>query len=539
MCPENAHLDNRPKIRKIVATNSEGHFMGFKQRISGVLMPISSLPGSPLCGDLGNGARRFVDFLHRAGQKAWQVLPVNPIDDCSSPYASISTFAGEPLYIDLEDLVQSGLLQPDDIAGLPQGPRSQSAFRAARDVKMPRLHKAFETYRRTRGTKYHDAFDRFVDESPWVGPHAAFCALSGKYGTFDWTKWTDEDVENANQDALKRVFSDPHLETEAAFHAFLQVLFEVQWNELHDYCRQHGIQLIGDVPIYVSKNSVDTWSNRHLFQLDDAGHMLRVAGVPADSFNPDGQRWNAPLFDWDVHKAEDYTWWLHRIGRSLHRFDAVRLDHFIGFYNYFSMTPQPDPNDPGVWLPGPADDFFEAMLRQFPDASLIAEDLGVMNPGVHALRDKFNFPGINVFQFMFDFRRNTDATLEWRENSLVCTGTHDTDTLSAWFDEVLADRKKPEPFWDIAFLLEMIKQCLPPDCPVNRETVLWGIIRKVMSSLGTVAIFPMQDLLGLPTSARINFPGYADGNWIWRLDESFLTDELAKRLRQWTAEFGR
>jgi len=539
MRPENAHLDNRPKIRKIVATNSEGHFMGFKQRISGVLMPISSLPGSPLCGDLGNGARRFVDFLHRAGQKAWQVLPVNPIDDCSSPYASISTFAGEPLYIDLEDLVQSGLLQPDDIAGLPQGPRSQSAFRAARDVKMPRLHKAFETYRRTRGTKYHDAFDRFVDESPWVGPHAAFCALSEKYGTFDWTKWTDEDVKNAYQNALKRVFSDPHLETEAAFHAFLQVLFEVQWNELHDYCRQHGIQLIGDVPIYVSKNSVDTWSNRHLFQLDDAGHMLRVAGVPADSFNPDGQRWNAPLFDWDVHKAEGYTWWLHRIGRSLHRFDAVRLDHFIGFYNYFSMTPQPDPNDPGVWLPGPADDFFEAMLRQFPDASLIAEDLGVMNPGVHALRDKFDFPGINVFQFMFDFRRNTDATLEWRENSLVCTGTHDTDTLSAWFDEVLADRKKPEPFWDIAFLLEMIKQCLPPDCPVNRETVLWGIIRKVMSSLGTVAIFPMQDLLGLPTSARMNFPGHADGNWIWRLDESFLTDELAKRLRQWTAEFGR
>jgi 4-alpha-glucanotransferase len=378
-----------------------------------------------------------------------------------------------------------------------------------------------------------------VEESPWVGPHAAFCALSEHYGTVDWTKWTDDGVKNADPEALKLAFADPHLATEATFHTFLQVLFEVQWNELHAYCRQHGIQLIGDVPIYVSKNSVETWSHRQLFQLDSAGDMLRVAGVPADSFNPDGQRWNAPLFNWEVHKAEEYSWWLHRIGNAFHRFDAVRLDHFIGFYNYFSMPPQPDANDPGEWLPGPADDFFAAILRQFPDASLIAEDLGVMNPGVHQLRDKFEFPGINVFQFVFDFRRNTDATAEWRENSLVCTGTHDTDTLSAWFDEVLADRKKPEPFWDTAFLLEMITQSIPPHCPVNRETVLWGIIRKVMSSQGNVAIFPMQDILGLPTSARMNFPGHADGNWVWRLDETLLTDELTERLRQWTVEFGR
>ena len=513
--------------------------MGFKERISGVLMPVSSLPSSPLCGDLGSSARRFVDFLHRAGQKAWQMLPVNPIDECASPYASISTFASEPIYIDLEDLVHSGLLQPSDIAGIPQGPQTQSAFRAARDVKMRRFRKAFETFRQTCGTKYHNAFNRFIDATPWVGPHAAFCALSEKYKTVDWTKWTDEDIKNADQDALKRALADPQLETIVAFHAFLQVVFDVQWNELHDYCRQRDVALIGDIPIYVSKNSVDTWSNRTLFQLDSAGHMTRVAGVPADSFNPDGQRWNAPLFDWDAHKADGYTWWLYRIACSLHRFDAVRLDHFIGFYNYFSMPPQPDKTDPGEWLPGPADDFFEAVLQKFPDAQLIAEDLGVMNPGVHQLRDKFDFPGINVFQFQFDFRRNTDPTAEWKENSLVCTGTHDTDTLAAWFDEVLASRKKPEPFWDTAFLLEMSKGFIPPGCPVNRETILWGFIRKVISSPGNVAIFPLQDLLGLPSSARMNFPGHADGNWVWRLDESLLTDELAERLKQWTAEFGR
>ena len=513
--------------------------MGFKERISGVLMPISALPGNPLCGDLGSGAHRFVAFLNRAGQKAWQMLPVNPIDDCFSPYASISTFAGDPIYIDLEDLVQVGLLQQGDLACIPQGPKSRSAFHVVRDVKMQLLHKAFGNFQQTRGTKYHDAFDRFVDEAPWVGPHAAFCALSEKYGSDDWTTWTDEGVRHADQDALKRALADPDLATSVSFHTFLQVLFDVQWNELHDYCRHDGIALIGDIPIYVSKHSVDTWANRHLFQLDADGHMSRVAGVPADSFNPDGQRWNAPLFDWEVHKADGYSWWLHRIGNVLRRFDMLRLDHFIGFYNYFSMSLQPDENDPGFWVPGPAEDFFETVLKQFPDASLIAEDLGVMNPGVHQLRDKFDFPGINVFQFQFDFRRNTDATAEWKTNSLVCTGTHDTNTIAAWFDEVLADRNKPEPFWDFAFLFGMIKQFIPPGCPVNRETALWGIIRKVMSSPGNVSMFPMQDLLELPSSARMNFPGHADGNWVWRIEESQLTDELADRLKQWTAEFGR
>ena len=513
--------------------------MGFKQRISGVLMPISSLPGSPLCGNLGNGAKRFADFLHRAGQKAWQVLPVNPIDECFSPYASISTFAGDPIYIDIEDLVHTHLLSSDVLAKIPQGPRLQSAFHAVRDVKMALFYEAFENFRRTRGTKYHEAFDRFVDETPWVGPHAAFCTLSKKYGSEDWTTWTDEGVRHADQDALKRAFADPKLATSVSFHTFLQVVFDVQWNELRDYCQQLGINLIGDLPIYVSKNSVDTWANRHLFQLDPTGHMTRIAGVPADAFNPDGQRWNAPLYDWEKHKADGYSWWLHRIGNGLRRFGMLRLDHFIGFYNYFSMPLEHDDNDTGSWMPGPADDLFGAVVQRFPDAPFIAEDLGVMNSGVHQLRDKFGFPGINVFQFQFDFRRNTDATAEWQENSLVCTGTHDTNTISAWFDEVLADRKKPEPFWDFGFLMGIIKEFIPQGCPVNRENVLWGILRKVMSSPGRVAIFPMQDLLGLSSSARMNFPGHAGGNWVWRLVESQLTDELADRLNQWTTEFGR
>lgn len=511
--------------------------MDLKQRISGVLMPLSSLPGSPCCGDLGAGARRFADFLHRAGQRAWQLLPVNPIDNCFSPYASISTFAADPIYIDLTDLVRVGLLDRDDIDSLPEGPKTRTAFNAARDFRMKRLQKAVERFREGRGTRYHEAFESFLDNNEWIGPHALFCALSERYGTFDWTAWPDQAIRQADQEALKQV--SPDLQNRIDFHTIVQLFFEVQWNDLHAYCRSMDIGLIGDIPIYVSKDSVDTWANRELFQMDRDGRMARIAGVPGDSFNPDGQRWNSPLYDWDAHKANGYAWWMSRLGKSLSRFDALRLDHFIGFYNYFSMTPKPEPGDHGFWAPGPADDFFDTILRHYPGAALIAEDLGVMNLGVHQLRDKYDFPGINVFQFYFDFRRNTDATLEWKMNSLVCTGTHDTDTLAAWFDTLLADRKKEEPFWDFGFLFELIRAYVPQGVPVDRETILWGIIRKVMSTKGNVAIFPIQDLLGLPAEARMNFPGHAKGNWVWRLDESLLTDRLSDRMLRWTKEFNR
>jgi 4-alpha-glucanotransferase len=316
-------------------------------------------------------------------------------------------------------------------------------------------------------------------------------------------------------------------------------VFAVQWEELHNYCRERGISLIGDVPIYVSKNSVDTWANPQLFQLDEHGQMTRVAGVPGDSFNPDGQRWNAPLYHWENHKKDNYSWWTHRIANALKRFDAVRLDHFIGFYNYYSMPLEHDPDDLGEWQPGPADDFFDTLLGNFPQAQLIAEDLGVMNQGVHRLRDKYHFPGINVFQFFFDFRCAVDKTEEWKVNSLACTGTHDTNTLAGWVDEVFEDKDKPEPFWNFTFLSEMLRPFSPTGSVETRPEFVQAIVRKVMSSCGNTAIFPMQDILGLSKECRMNFPGHADGNWGWRLDETALTDALADKLRNWTKEFGR
>ncbi|MDR1925853.1 MAG: 4-alpha-glucanotransferase [Planctomycetaceae bacterium] len=506
----------------------------FDRRLSGVLLPLSSVSGNPCCGGLGVGAYRFADFLHRAGQRIWQFLPLNPVDSCFSPYASISTFAADPLYVDLADLVRVGILDAADLSQLPAGPRSSCAFCAANDFRRSLLHKAVDRFKNSQGTKYHELYDEFIGKNSWVKPHSIFCAISDHFGTIDWSSWSSSGLRRLEESELLSV--SRQLQAEIEYHIIVQLFFDVQWNEFHDYCRSLGISLIGDVPIYVSRSSVDTWLNRELFQIDDDGKMTRVAGVPADSFNPDGQRWNAPLYNWERHQADDFSWWTQRIANSMGRFDAVRLDHFIGFYNYFSLPVEVDAADAGFWTAGPRDAFFDTIFNKIPDANLIAEDLGVMNTGVHQLRDKYNLPGINVFQFHFDFKKNIDATEEWREKSIVCTGTHDTDTIAAWFDEVLKDRKKPEPFWDFDFLYNMIKSSLPSGTQINRQTILWGIIRKVMQTRGNLAIFPLQDLIGLNSEARINFPGRSKGNWLWRVDESLLTNDLADRLAEWTKE---
>ncbi|MGL6227107.1 MAG: 4-alpha-glucanotransferase [Thermoguttaceae bacterium] len=517
--------------------------MNLKERTSGILLHLSSLPGKSCCGDLGEGARKFADFLQDAGQRNWQMLPVNPIDLYHSPYASVSAFAGEPIYIDLDDLVEQGLLDSESIDWEPQGPRGRTAFSAARDYRELRWIQAYKRFKQGRGgEKYRTAYPQFMEENrSWVLNHALYCTLAEHFGTFHWNDWPDAALRRANPAALEQLGRE--FGERIDYHIFLQLVFDVQWSSFRSYCRDRGIGLIGDVPIYVGAASADTWGNSRLFQLDEEGNMSRVAGVPADSFNPDGQRWNSPLYDWEVHKATDYEWWRTRIRTCLRRFDVVRLDHFIGFYNYFSMPPEPDPADLGSWISGPADHFFDAILEEFPKTSFIAEDLGVMNAGVHALREKYEFPGMNVFQFSFDYRRNSDPSLNWKPISVVCTGTHDTTTLGAWLEEVVADSRKAEPFWDYEFIVSLLQPFMQdgmmPKGSVNRDSLRWGIIQKVLQSPGNTAIFPMQDLLGLDKTARMNFPGHAENNWVWRLEPGCLTPELASKLRMMTERSGR
>ena len=509
-------------------------------RTNGILLHLSSLPGPAFCGDLGEGARNFVDFLHHAGQRWWQMLPVNPIDSHFSPYSSVSAFAGEPLYLDLVDLVKDGLLEPGDIDAPQECSLEQAAFEAARDYRKTRWRKAFERYRSGQGgKKYRAAYEPFMEQHQgWVMRYAIFCTLAEQFGTYHWSLWPDEKARQADPETLKQVCREK--EERVSYHVFLQLLFHVQWSEFRSYCHSKGIGLIGDVPIYVGLASADTWGDSHLFQMDKNGQMERVAGVPADSFNPDGQRWNSPLYRWEAHREENYKWWASRIRTCFSRFDMVRLDHFIGFYNYYYFTlPEVPGQDHGTWIPGPADDFFDAMLREFPRTSFIAEDLGVMNSGVHALRDKYEFPGMNVYQFCFDFCRNTDPTVEWKANSVVCSGTHDTPTLAAWLDEVIADHDKPQPYWDFKAIQAMLRPFLPEAESPDRDSLRWGMIQMVMNSPGNLAIFPMQDLLGLGKEARMNFPGHTENNWVWRLHPKYLTGELARTLSDLTVTFQR
>ena len=553
--------------------------MQLSTRSSGILLPVSSLPNAPFCGDLGPGSRAFVDFLCEAGQTWWQMLPINPIDKYFSPYASISAFAGEPLYIDLLHLTREGLLDYDDTTWQPSGPIEQIAYTAARDYREQRLRKAFDRYRRgIAGDVFRRHFDQFTEENKsWLDNHSVFCALADRFGTQEWPLWDDVHLRRHNEDAI--ALARKSLAEDIAYHTFLQLVFDLQWRELHEYCRQTRIGLIGDVPIYVAAASADTWGNRHLFQLDEDGHLLRIAGVPGDSFNPEGQRWDAPLYSWQEHESEHYQWWLNRMRLTLQRFDAVRLDHFIGFENYFSLPNVPrtsesgremNDGDCGHWFPGPGAKFFESILKAFPNARLIAEDLGVVHEGVINLRDKFAFPGMNVLQFYFDYRHDGDPTRYWSKNSIVCTGTHDTNTVMGWVHDIRHASETGNSPWDREYLANLVRSYIPQHTaaenveihphgdvlhdlehlstrmvskegsPVpTREQVHSALLRMVMSSPGDVAIFPMQDILGLGSEARMNLPGTSTGNWLWRLDGTNLTSQLATSLCRMTAEFER
>jgi len=536
-------------------------------RSSGILLPLASLPDAPFRGDLGSGSRQFVDFLRDAGQTWWQMLPINPIDRHFSPYASVSAFAGEPLYIDLLHLTREGLLDDEDTAWQPSVPVGRVAYAAARDYCEQRLRKAFDRYRRgAGGDVFRRYFDQFAEENKfWLDDHAVFCALADRFGTQEWPLWDDVPLRRHNKDAV--ALARKSLAEDIAYHTFLQLVFDLQWRELREYCRRANIGLIGDVPIYVAAASADTWGNRRLFQLDEDGRLLRIAGVPGDSFNPEGQRWNAPLYSWHEHESEHYRWWLNRMRLTLQRFDAVRLDHFIGFENYFSLPQELSDEDRGHWYPGPGAKFFESILQAFPGARLIAEDLGVVHEGVINLRDKFAFPGMNVLQFHFDYRHDGDPTRCWSKNSIVCTGTHDTNTVMGWVHDIRRASETGNSPWDREYLIHLVRSYIPQHLatekigihtagdvlhdmerlstpmvseegtPVpTREQVHSALLRMVMSSPGDVAIFPMQDILGLGGEARMNFPGTSEGNWVWRLDGTNLTPRLAASLYRMTSE---
>ena len=487
------------------------------KRASGILLPVSSLPGPWGIGTLGEEARRFVDFLAAAGQTYWQILPVGPTGYGDSPYQSFSAFAANPYFIDPGILIRQGLLTEEEAeADWGENPArvDYGALYASRHTL---LQKAAD--RLPDGDSGFSAWQK--EQSAWLEDYALFMALKEENDQQSWFHWPDE-VRLRRPDALAK--ARQRLAGRVDYWKKVQYLFYRQWAELLAYAHQKGVQVIGDIPIYVSPDSSDIWADPELFQTDEDRRLTRVAGCPPDAFAADGQLWGNPLYDWPRHKATGYAWWLRRLRHALTIYDVVRIDHFRGFESYYSIPARDTTAQNGSWQPGPGMDFIGAIHAAMPGARIIAEDLGYMTPQVKELLEGSGYPGMKVLQFAFDRREAGDyLPHNYLHNSVVYTGTHDNTTTAAWEAEA-----HPE---DVARARAYLHAA--------DEPLVESFIRAALASVSNTAIVPMQDWLGLGGEARMNVPSRPWGNWQWRVEQSALTPQLAGRIAALTELYGR
>ena len=491
------------------------------ERAAGILLSVSSLPSAYGIGTLGRAAYDFIDFLAAAGQKYWQMLPVGPISYGDSPYQPFSAFAGNPYYIDLDMLIEDGLLTGQEAASAFWGGDLRRVdYGAVYESRFALLEKAFE-----RGWDRDGwAVAAFSEKNhDWLDDYVLFMALKRHFGMAAWTDWPQTDIRLREPAAV--AYWRAQLDRDVRFFTYLQFLFQKQWDAMKAYAAQKDVELIGDLPIYVSMDSADVWANPQNFLLDGENIPTAVAGVPPDAFTADGQLWGNPLYDWERMAADGFTWWQARIRRTLERFDVARLDHFRGLESYWAV-PYGDPTAAtGHWEPGPGDAFIRMLHEKFSEHLIIAEDLGYLTPEVRALLKSSGFPGMKVLQFAFDHREPSDYLPHRYPVNCVCyTGTHDNNTLRGWMGEV-----DPR---DLAFARRYLG--------LNRvEGFDWGILRGGMGSVARLFVAQMQDYLGLDAQGRMNTPGNPVGNWQWRMLPDEAAPELAERIHRLTALYGR
>ena len=485
-------------------------------RSAGILMPIFSLPNRYGVGSLGREARAFADFLHAAGQRWWQILPVGPVGAGNSPYASESTFAGNPLFIDLEALHAAGFLTDEELKGAEVADASHVDYGALLIPRQNLLRKAHLRAWSVEGDKVW----AWAEEHYWVKEYALFRALHAHYNDA-WFNWPDEALRRHEWEAVQAARAV--LADEIAFQTHVQYWFFTQWAEMKAYVNSLDIQIIGDMPIYVAMDSADVWSERKEFLLDDEGHPQKVAGVPPDYFSEEGQLWGNPLYNWESMRWDGWGWWIRRIGGASQLFDMIRIDHFRGLESYWAVPAGAKSAKEGHWEKGPGMDMLCPVMGWFPGVKFIAEDLGLLTPAVAQLLKDSGLPGMKVLQFAFDNPANAYLPHNCAENSLCYTGTHDNDTLHGW----LSNATKAEKAY--------IKKYLG----AAGKAVPEAILRAGQGSVSALFIAQMQDYLGLGSEARINTPGTADGNWGWRVDAAALTPELADSIRDLTATFAR
>lgn len=481
-------------------------------RSCGVLMHITSLPSPYGIGTFGAQAEAFVGWLKSAGQKYWQVLPIGPTGYGDSPYQSFSTFAGNPLLIDLDELVRAGLLPKERVrtADFGKNPALVDYEKVTRE-KTALLREAFEGFR--PDAAYHDFVNR---EAQWLDDYALFMAIKEKNGGSSWTEW-GEALRRRGESALSA--ARERLRRDTDFWKFLQFVFYGQWERLKSFANKNGIRIIGDIPIYVSPDSADVWAEPQLYQMDENLYPKAVAGVPPDYFSETGQLWGNPLYDWDRMKADGYAWWNARIAKASSLYDVVRIDHFRAFDTYWAVPYGEKTAVNGKWEQGPGMDLWNAVKEKHPDVSIIAEDLGDIFDSVKALLRASGFPGMRVLQFGFnpEFSDNDHLPHRYPENSVVYTGTHDNSTVLGWYKA--ADPKARE----------MCRRYLAPR-PFEKTNK--AFLRALYASPAALAVVPLQDILGLDDRARMNIPSTLGGNWNWRAKPGQIGEKSAAYLKE-------
>ncbi|MBE5777475.1 MAG: 4-alpha-glucanotransferase [Clostridiales bacterium] len=483
-------------------------------RSSGILLHVTSLPTPGGIGTLGETAYRFVDFLKKSGMSIWQVLPVGPTGYGESPYQSGSTFAGNPLMIDIVDLEEKGLLEKGAFEPLPDSDKVDYACVSAQKDALLRQSFAYAY------EKVKDQVEAYTASQEWLSDYALYAALKKKFDLRSWMEWPDD--ARLRKDEAMAAYKE-ELKDEIAYQCYVQYLFDLQWNALKDYAHANGVKLFGDMPIYVAEDSADAWGHPENFQFNEDRRPTGVAGVPPDYFSQDGQLWGNPLYNWDAMKEEGYSWWLKRLSAMGERFDYVRVDHFIGFANYYRV-PAGAPNArTGEWIIGPGRDFFKKVKKELPHVHIIAEDLGAVNDRVRSLLKFCEYPGMKVLQFAMGGGRNPHAPGQHKENAIVYTGTHDNDTTLGWYKAASEEEQKK------ARRLSKSK---------GEGDIVQGMIRLAMSSVCDTAIVPMQDVLGLDTDARMNTPGVVGGNWQWRMT-ALPNQKVARELKALVKEYNR
>ena len=493
------------------------------QRASGILLHPTSLPNAYPSGDLGPTANRFVDFMFTSGQRRWQMLPIGPTGGENSPYQSPSAFAGNPLLLSPERLVEQGFLSRQEIEPPISGVSRDVNFPEAIHWKLAVLHNAFEHSENDNRANRRAEFETFLQsESYWLKDFSLFSAIAERKSNSNWTHWEME-LRTRQSDAVLR--AQKQFAHDMRYHEFVQWQFSVQWKELKAYCAAKAIQLIGDIPLFVAHQSADVWAHPELFELNADGSPTVVAGVPPDYFSKTGQLWGLPVYRWEALQAEHYRWWIERLLTASRRFDINRLDHFIGFVRTYEVPSQATTALHGQYQPGGGTSFFKAIRKALGALPLIADDLGETTHEVVALLDQFQIPGTRVLQFELDSLLQADSVpiAIHPQKSVIYTGTHDNDTTAGWYEKLPGSQR------------EALRERLRAD----DQKIVWAMVREALASEADTAIVPAQDLLGLGSEARLNFPGIAKGNWGWRLEDGALNHELAVLLRRLTRECGR